>query len=76
VRIGHYRLNQYLSRIGVVDEVRYSCRYDEETTRNLLLAYPRWTEKRRELRKSVGDRSGDVFYVLGGLGSKKDIRTR
>jgi hypothetical protein len=35
----------------------------------------RWTDERRELRAAAGDRSGDVPYLLGGWGSKKDIRT-
>jgi hypothetical protein len=31
--------------------------------------------ERRELRAAVGDRSGDVSYLLGGWGTKKDART-
>jgi len=74
-RTGHCRLNQYLSRIGVVDEAKCSCGYDEETIRHLILLYPRWTDERRELRKTVGARLGDVPYLLGGWGSRKDVRT-
>jgi hypothetical protein len=59
----------------VVDEARCSCGYDEETIRHLLLSCPRWTDERRELRESVGDRSGDVSYLLGRWGSRKDVRT-
>jgi hypothetical protein len=73
-RTGHCRLNQYLSRTGVVEEARCSCGHDEETIRHLL-SCPRWTDERRELSKSVGDRSGDVSYLLGGWGSRKDVRT-
>jgi hypothetical protein len=29
----------------------------------------------RELRKAIGARSGDVPYLLGGWGSRKDVRT-
>jgi hypothetical protein len=65
-RIGHYRLNQYLSRIGVVDEAKCSCGNDEETIRHLILSCPRWTDERRELRETVGERSRDVPYLLGG----------
>lgn len=36
---------------------------------------PRWADKRRELRAAAGDRSGDISYLLGGWGSRKDIRT-
>jgi hypothetical protein len=59
-RTGHCRLNQYLSRIGVVDEAKCSCGNDEETIRHLILSCPRWTDERRE---------------LGGWGSRKDVRT-
>lgn len=74
-RIGHYRLNQNLSRIGVVDEAICSCGEDEETIRHLILSYPRWKAERRELREAVGARSGDVPYLLGGWGWRKDVRT-
>jgi hypothetical protein len=74
-RTGHCRLDQYLSRTGVVDEARCSCEHDEETIRHLLLSCPRWTDERRELRQTVCDRSGDVPYLLGGWGPKKDVRT-
>jgi hypothetical protein len=74
-RIGHYRLNQYLSRIGLVDEAKCSYRDDEETIRYLILSCPRWTVERRELREAVGARSGDVPYLLGGWGSRKNVRT-
>ena len=69
------RLNQYLSRIGVVDEAKCSCGNGEETIRHLILSCPRWTDERRELRETVGDRSRDVPYLLGGWGSRKDVRT-
>jgi ribonuclease HI len=74
-RTGHCRLNQYLSRIGLVDEAKCSCGDDEETIRHLILSCPRWTVERRELREAVGARSGDVPYLLGGWGSRKDVRT-
>jgi hypothetical protein len=74
-RTGHCRLNQYLSRIGLVDEAKCSCGDDEETIRHLILSCPRWTVERRELRGAVGARSGDVPYLLGGWGSRKDVRT-
>jgi hypothetical protein len=68
-------LNHYLSRTVVVDEAKYSCGNDEETTRNLILSCLRWTDERRELCEAVGARSGDVPYLLGGWGSRKDART-
>jgi hypothetical protein len=68
-------LNQNLYRIGLVDEVIYSCREDEEIIRHLILSCPRWRAEHRELRKAVGARSGDVSYLLGGWGSRKNVRT-
>jgi hypothetical protein len=74
-RTGHCRLSQYLSRIGVVDKAKCICGNDEETIRNLLPSCPRWTDERRELRGTVGDRSGDISYLLGGWDPRKDART-
>jgi hypothetical protein len=59
----------------LVDEAKYSCRDNEETIKYLILSYPRWIVERRELRKAVGVRSGNVPYLLGGWGSRKDVRT-
>jgi hypothetical protein len=59
----------------LVDEVKCSYRDDEETIRYLIFSCPRWTVKRRELRKTVGVRLGNVPYLLGGWGSRKDMRT-
>jgi hypothetical protein len=59
----------------LVDEAKCSCGDDEETIRHLILSCPRWTVERRELREAVGARSGDVPYLLGGWGSRKDVRT-
>jgi hypothetical protein len=50
----------------LVDEVKCSCRDDEEIIRYLILSYPRWKVERRELRETIGVRSGDVPYLLGG----------
>jgi hypothetical protein len=59
----------------VADEAKCSCGNDEETIRHLILSCPRWTDERRELRETVGARSGDVSYLLGGWGSRKGVRT-
>jgi hypothetical protein len=50
----------------VVDEAKCSYRNDEETIRHLILSYPKWTDERRQLCETVGVRSGDVSYLLGG----------
>jgi hypothetical protein len=33
------------------------------------------TDESRELRESVGNRSGDVYYQIGEWGLRKDVRT-
>jgi hypothetical protein len=74
-RTGHCRLNQYLSRAGLRDDAKCGCGDDDETIKHVLLLCPRWAEERGELRAAAGDRSGDISYLLGGWGSKKNIRT-
>jgi ribonuclease HI len=74
-RTGHCRLNQYLSRAGIVDEAKCECGGDEETIRHVILSCPMWAEYRSELREAAGDRWGDVPYLLGGWGTRKDNRT-
>jgi hypothetical protein len=67
-------LNQYLSRIGVIDEAKRSCGNDEETIRHLLLSCPRWTDERGGLCEIVGHRSRDVPYLLEGWGAREVVR--
>jgi hypothetical protein len=74
-RTGHCRLNQNLARGGIVDSARCECGNDEETVQHVILSCPRWAEARRELRAAAGDRWGDVPYLLGGWGTRKDVRT-
>jgi hypothetical protein len=74
-RTGHCRLNQYLSRIGVVDEAKCSCRIDDETIRHILCVCPLWAEQRKTLRAVAGEREGDVSYLLGVWSKRKDTRT-
>jgi hypothetical protein len=59
----------------VADEAKCSCGNGEETIRHLILSCPRWTDERKELSETVGARSGDASYLLGGWGSRKDVRT-
>jgi ribonuclease HI len=74
-RTGHCRLNQYLSRAGIVDEAKCECGGEEETIRHIILACPKWAEYRSVLREAADDRWGDVPYLLGGWGRRKDART-
>jgi hypothetical protein len=67
-------LNEYLSRVGIVDEAEYSYSSDKEMTKHLILSYLRWIAERKELRIAVCDRLGDVTYLLGGWDVEKDAR--
>jgi ribonuclease HI len=72
VRTGHCRLNQYLSRLGVVEEAKCRCGIDDETIRHILCVCPLWATQRKTLQAVAGDRQGDVSYLLGGWGKRKD----
>jgi ribonuclease HI len=74
-RTGHCRLNQYMSLIGVVEDAKCRCGIDDETIRHILCVCPLWAEQRRTLQEAAGDRWGDVPYLLGGWGKRKDLRT-
>lgn len=72
VRTGHCRLNQYLSRIGVVEDAKCRCGIADETVRHILCVCPLWTVQRRTLGAIAGNRCGDVSYLLGGWGKRKN----
>ena len=55
-RTGHCRLNQYLSRIGIVEEAKCSCGIDDETVRHVLLVCPLWNVQRKTLQAIARDR--------------------
>lgn len=58
-----------------MDDAKCGCGDDDETIKHILLSCLRWADERGELRAVAGDRSGDISYLLGGWGSKKDIKT-
>jgi hypothetical protein len=45
-----------------------------ETIGHLIISCTKRADERRELRETVGDRSGDVPYLLGGWGPRKDVK--
>jgi len=71
-RTGHCRLNQYLSRGGLVESAICECKQGEETIRHVILSCPQWAEERKELRTAAEGRAGDVPFLLVGWGIKKD----
>ena len=38
---------------------------------HVLLTYPKWTEERKMLRESVGNRYNGVAFLLGAYGIRK-----
>jgi hypothetical protein len=45
---------------------------DDGTVRHILCVCPLWTVQRRTLQAIAGDRCGDVSYLSGGWGKRKD----
>jgi hypothetical protein len=64
-------LNQSLHRLRIVDTT--DCQYGEgeESIQYVLFHCLRWTTARAEFQAVVGDRWGDMSYLLGGWGLKK-----
>ena len=73
-RIGHCRLNQYLSRGCLVESALCECGQGEETIRHVILSCPQLAEERKELRATAEGRAGDVPFLLEGWGKKKDSK--
>jgi hypothetical protein len=60
-------------RLGRQCKIRMRRR--RKNDQNVILSCPQWAEARRGLRAAAGDRWGDVPYLLGGCGTRKDVRT-
>jgi hypothetical protein len=73
-RTGHCRLNRYLARTGLVGSTLCECGRGEETIRHVILSCKRSAEERRELQVVAEDRAGDVPFLLGGWGPKKNSK--
>jgi hypothetical protein len=72
---GHCRLNQYLSRIGIVEEAKCHCGTDDETIRHVLCVCLLWATQWKTLQAVAGNRWGDVSYLLGGWGKRRDAKS-
>ncbi|KAH7028254.1 hypothetical protein B0J12DRAFT_584353, partial [Macrophomina phaseolina] len=51
------------------------CGQGMETVRHVLLVCPQWQQARSDLASIVGERWGDVSYMLGGWSRRQDWRT-
>jgi ribonuclease HI len=70
-RTGHCRLNKSLFTKGLRESAQCGCGKGDETIEHVLLACLRWSDERKILRESVGDRCNDVPFLLGGYGTRK-----
>lgn len=70
-RTAQCRLNKSLFRKNLRESARCGCGRGDETIEHVLLSCPKWTEERKFLRESVGDRRNDVPFLLGGYGTRK-----
>jgi hypothetical protein len=74
-RTGHCRVNQYLSRIGIVEGAKCPCGTDDETVRHVLCVCPLWAIQRKTLQAVDRNRWGDVSYLLGGWRKRRDANS-
>ena len=72
LRTGHIKLGTYLKRFHIEPSERCACGYNEESIRHFMFDCPLWQQARRTLRQKVGDRWGDMSYMLGGWGDRID----
>jgi hypothetical protein len=59
-------LNKSLYRLKIVDTAECQCGEGEESIQYVLLYCLTWAAARAELQVAVGERWGDVSYLLGG----------
>ena len=74
-RTGHTHLNEYRARIKQADSALCECNGGVESVKHVILHCPTWDAPRQRLREAVGDRWGDVSFLLGGKSRKSDPRT-
>ena len=65
LRTGCARLNQYLSRIKVVNSPSCQCDAAPESVRHFLFSCSRWIAERKELYKKWPDKEGNMRFFLG-----------
>jgi hypothetical protein len=75
LRTGHTPLNDSLARIGVEDSAMCMCNTGIETAQHFLFYCPKWTDKRRRFRETMGERWGDLAYAVGGWSGRMNRST-
>jgi len=76
LRTGHTPLNDSLARIRVENSAMCICNTGIETVQHFLFYCPKWTDKRRSFRETMGERWGDLAYALGGWSGRMNRGTR
>jgi hypothetical protein len=74
-RTGYCQLNRSLFSKRLKDSARCGCGRGDETIEHVPLICPIWTEERRILCESVGDRCDDVAFLLEGYGTRKKTQS-
>ncbi len=75
LRTDHNHLKKYLYQRKLSESDMCECGQNEDTSRNLILECQRREGERQVLRPKIGDRWGDLSYMLGGWNSWKDRRS-
>lgn len=71
VQTRHCLLNRSLFMKRLKDSAQCGYGKGDETVAHVLLTCRRWTEERRNLRESVGNRYNDVVFLLGSYGTRR-----
>lgn len=66
LRTSKANLNEPLYKIKRAQSAACACGAEKETVKHFLLECVRWMDIRVELQNAVGDRFGDLAYMLGG----------
>jgi hypothetical protein len=70
LRTGRSHLNDYLEKIKAFPSELCPCG-QPETVEHFLIACPKWTNERQQLKQAAGARWTDLSYLLGGWSGKK-----
>jgi hypothetical protein len=74
-RTDHSYLQTYLHRIKQAPSAVCSCGHGEETVHHVILVCRKWDVQRASLRQKIGERWGDLSFMLGGRSKRVDTRT-
>jgi hypothetical protein len=74
VRMKLKLIKQCQEPLSLIDSFNCECSQGEETIQHVILVCRQWVKEREELRVVAEGRAGDVSFLLGGWGIKKDSK--